>query len=729
MKFGFWHLFKTDLKHGTTNWVAAILLGGLIILPSLYAWMNIEASWDPYGRTENIKIGVVNEDTGGEVRGESIDVGETLVDSLKENDTMNWQFVTKEKAMDELEYGNYFATIIIPEDFSKKLSTVITDNPEKANIEYYVNEKINAIAPKITDKGAGAIVDKVSSQFISEVNGVIFEMFNDLGIEMEQSLPDIKRFENYIFTLEENLPEIHQILNQSLSDADKAEGMINDAQGLIPTVKDAANNGLTTVNDTLGYLEKAENRLKEMAPKIEQDLKKIQSTSQKINDFLHEIENNQPEITQGSEILNQVNGQLDSTLESLNTIETALKQLQEQNNNENNPDNGEPEQNDQQIETALNQIASIKESINTMKTNTSEVESTIQEKQQEIDERFQSLTQFSDDVNTTIDSFVKEYQQTIAPRVEEEIKQAESTLTTAKNILVEVQNTLPEIEQMLNNTEGNLAEGEEMLNYVLGEFPYVNDKINTLADKIRSIQSETDMEEIIKLLQNDPNAEKGFFEEPVTLDTNKVFPIENYGTGMTPFYTVLAIWVGGLLLISLMSTEPHDPSIYTERHMYFGRLLTFYVIGILQTFIVTFGDLFLLGVSVDSAVWFVLFGLLISLIFISIVYTLVSVFGDVGKAMAIVLLVLQIAAAGGTYPAVLLPEFFQVIHPFLPFTYGINLMREAVGGIVWDKVYADASILTLFGIAAILIGAFLKKPINHYTNKLKKKSKESGLFH
>src|SRR5690625_1294304 len=133
-----WNIFKLDLKNITTNWVVAIIIGGLIILPSLYAWLNIKASWDPYAQTGQIPIGIVNEDKGAMIRDEEIHVGDTLVDTLRKNDDFNWQFVDREKAMDEVRFGNYYAVIIVPENFSETLGTVITDEPEKAQIEYYV---------------------------------------------------------------------------------------------------------------------------------------------------------------------------------------------------------------------------------------------------------------------------------------------------------------------------------------------------------------------------------------------------------------------------------------------------------------------------------------------------------------------------------------------------------------------------------------------------------------
>ena len=296
-------------------------------------------------------------------------------------------------------------------------------------------------------------------------------------------------------------------------------------------------------------------------------------------------------------------------------------------------------------------------------------------------------------------------------------------------MLVEIQTTIPEVERVLASTSTHLKDGQGMLDQVMAEYPYVSEKVKSLANRIREVKGETDINEIIQLLQNDPQAERSFFEEPIVLNENKLFPIKNYGTGMTPFYTVLSIWVGCLLLISLLSTDAENHEDMSARQVYVGKLMTFLTIGFLQTTIVTVGDLTLLGVKANNPVWFIVFGLFISVIFMTLVYTLVTLFGDVGKALAIILLVLQIAGSGGTYPVMLLPEFFQWINPGLPFTYAIDLMREAVGGIVWRRVLTDFTFLLITGVVIFLIGYFLKEIINRRTHQLLRKSRESGLFH
>ena len=711
-----WNIFKLDLKNITTNWVVAIIIGGLIILPSLYAWLNIKASWDPYAQTGQIPIGIVNEDKGAMIRDEEIHVGDTLVDTLRKNDDFNWQFVDREKAMDEVRFGNYYAVIIVPENFSETLGTVITDEPEKAQIEYYVNEKINAIAPKITEKGASVIVEQISSQFIATVNGIIFEIFNQIGIELEADLPDIKQFESYIFTLEENLPEIHDLLINTDHDADEAGKILAKANQMIPEAKSMTASGLKEVNKAIEILNEAKNRLNEIGPKIEEDLGKAQTTFHKVNELLNDIST--IDLKQKREAaVNELKSHITSSLATMQEVEQALAQVQESSDAEN-----------ENIAHALEKIAALTISIEHMQTELEGFGQLVTENEQKINEITGRITELGNVTSTNLDEFIQTYKEDIKVAVDEKLENGKKTITQAKNMLTEIQSTIPKIERLLANTSDHLNEGKGMLKSVLGEFPYINDKVKEVANRIRKLQSEADVYDIIQLLRNDPEAERGFFSEPVVLNKNELFPIQNYGTGMTPFYTVLSLWVGSLLLISLLSTDlPHAEEIL-PREMYIGRLFTFVTIGLLQTVIVTSGNIFLIGVGVSSKVWFILFGLFISIIFMFIVYTVVSIFGDVGKAMAIVLLVLQIAGSGGTYPVVLLPEFFQAINPFLPFTYAVDLMREAVGGIIWRRVFHDMLFLAIFGVIFILAGLFLKGPVNKTMHKLLQ-SKGSRLFH
>ena len=735
-------IFRKDWRSIGSNWVAAVLLGGLIILPSLYAWFNIGASWDPYSQTDQLPVGIVNEDEGTTIRDEDIDAGDELTQELKNNDRMEWHFSNREKAMEKLKYGDYFAVIVIPKDFSEKLGTVINDKPEKAEVEYYVNEKVNAIAPKITEKGASVIVDQITSNFVSVVNGTIFDLFNELGVEFEKDLPDIKHFEEYVFKLEENLPEINRLMSDAMSDSKDAENVINQVQGLLPEAEQITREGINTIDDTTQFLNEAEGRLNELAPQVEEDLTKAQQTAKDVNEFLTDLKTPDIDLSSVEKIRGQINLQIDDSVQRINNVEGVLEQVKKASGSNQNQETNEGEEetteentarlNQEQkeaIDQAIADLDQIKEQLQGIKGDTKKIGADLADKQEEVDNLLTSLQEKSGATANKIDSFLKEYNENIEPKVLSEVESAKDTLSNARSTLKEAQTTIPEIERILSSTEENIGEGQDILAYMLNEYPYVNDKVNQLAERIREIQGETDINDIIELLKNDPMAEQSFFEEPIVLSKNSLFPIQNYGTGMTPFYTVLSLWVGALLLVSLLTTEVSGFEEVSNRQVYFGKLLTFISIGFLQTIVVTLGDLFILHVGIVHPVLFVLFGLATSFVFMLMVYTLVSVFGDVGKAMAIVFLVLQIAGSGGTYPVALLPEFFQKIHPFLPFSYSVDLMREAVGGIVWARVKEDLFFLGVFAIVFLLLGAFLKELLNKKTNQLMKKSRKSGLFH
>lgn len=719
------NIFSNDLKNVGTNWVAIIILGGLILLPSLYAWLNILASWDPYGQTEQIPVAIVNEDEGEVLRDEEIDVGEELVEELKENETMEWHFLSREEAMDELEAGNLFSVIIIPEDFSEKLGTVLNAEPEKANVEYYVNEKLNAIAPKITEKGASVIVEEISSNFISTVNGVIFELFNDLGLELEENLPDIEKFENYVFEMEEKLPTIHDTLKDTESDAKSARDLISKAQGEMPKVESTVAEGKSTIDETSSFLQEAEDRLNEVSPKIKEDLAKAKSSVDEINSFMGEIQDTDINFDNVDAIKEDLEEDVTSSIQHIDSVVEVLQAVLDNMDSEDESTNEQQEK----IEETISELNQIKTMLEEGQQNTEKIDTFLADKEKEVKDTFARINEITETAGTKIDAFINEYNETIEPTVLNEVQSAKGTLSNAREILVDIEETIPEVKSILNSTDSNLSDGEALIDEVLAEYPYVLEKITELADEIRNIQDEADINEIIELLQNDPEAERGFFMEPVELTEHKLFPIENYGSGMTPFYTILSLWVGGLLLISLLAVDVENKEPYTSREIYFGKLYFFIFLGILQCLIVTLGDLFIVDVQIANPVWFVVFGLFCSLIFITIIYTFVSILGDVGKALAIVMLVLQIAGSGGTYPVVLLPKFFQFISPFLPFTYAVDVMREALGGIVWSNVLFDLAILSIFGVVAIIFGTLLKKPINKLTNKTVEKSKESGVFH
>ncbi|SFJ61343.1 MULTISPECIES: YhgE/Pip domain-containing protein [unclassified Bacillus (in: firmicutes)] len=871
-----WRIYTTDIRNVAKHWAAIVIIIGLIILPSLYAWFNIKASWDPYGSTKDVPIAISNKDKGANLRGKDINIGKEVVDSLKKNKNLGWKFVDEKEAIHGVEHGEYYASITIPKDFSEKIATVLDDNPQKPEIQYYVNEKVNAIAPKITSKGASGIVEEIGKNFVKTANGEIFKIFNELGIDLETNLPSIEKVKDLVFKLEAQFPEINKIVDTALTDADKAQGLVTTAQDTMPKIESIIHDSQQLTKDVDTFFANNDQTLEEAPARVKRDLefaKKAADRTAQITDSLRDplanvnkesIKNNIKSV-QG--IVNGVKGvsqkipsYTDKAREELNTadpekvkeivegiqqlypgaieqIDLAIKKLQD--SNQPNKDKelkrledlktaftainkmateaaNDPSKNKQSIENSLNQIDSaakeaegladsvIDATNNAMniidngvgdkgylepaKQGLYDVQSQLQKGINFIDDiipvlndvdklaghagkttnipdtvaklnnakgdmqkginatnkaldvinsgklpskdDIENINAAAKDASKAIDDILARYDSEIVPNFNDAIAKTKKINKEAADVLNTANEKLPDVKKLLEDASKGLALGKEDVTKVKAELPEAEKKIKEIANKIREFESQEDLKDIIRLLKHDVEKQSDYFANPVNLKENKLFPIPNYGSAMSPFYTVLALWVGALLMVSLLTVEVHEEDAeYKSYHIYFGRFLTFLSVGLAQAFIVAMGDMFLLGTYVVDKFWFVLFSMLIAGVFVCIVYSLVSVFGNIGKSMAIVLLVLQVAGSGGTFPIQMTPKFFQAIYPFLPFTYAIRIIRETVGGMLWDIVWKDLLVLGIWVGIMLVIALLLKKPINKSSERFVENAKGSKLIH
>ncbi|MGU3471640.1 YhgE/Pip family protein, partial [Paenibacillus sp. D51F] len=339
----------------------------------------------------------------------------------------------------------------------------------------------------------------------------------------------------------------------------------------------------------------------------------------------------------------------------------------------------------------------------------------------------EQLRQGAEEAGRIAADLLGRYDSELAPRVAAGVKAAQKAAAEAGDALKRAHAELPAVTGLLRDAAKGIAFGQSKLDAFQSELPEAEKRIRDLAAKLRELRKKGNLGEAIDLLKSNYVQKAEFLARPIKLKQHSLFPIANYGTAMTPFFTVLSLWVGALLLVSMLSLDVHREA--AVQHAYLGRFLTFWAIGLLQSLLVTLGDILLLGVRPASPVLFVLSALLISTVFMLIVYTLVSVLGNVGKAAAIVLLVLQLAGSGGTFPVQVTAPIFRALYPFLPFTYAVGLMRETVGGILPEAARRDLSKLLLFGVIALLAGLLLKKPLGRAAGSLAAKARESGIIH
>ena len=709
-------IFRNDIKEvfrKTNTW---IIIVGLIFLPSMYAWPNILSSWDPYGHTNNIKVAVTSEDDGATVEGKELNLGKSLVEGLKNNKNLDWQFVSnKQQAEDGVRIGDYYASIVVPKNFSQDMTSVSRTEPKRATIEYTVNEKINAISPKITNSGASAIANNISKNFVETANGIIFEKLHEAGIKFEENLPSIEKAKEEIFKLNDNFSTYEQVVSELIAKVEYGSNVLNNVQNTLPEIDRVATNSIMiadkagiTINNIQGFNER-------LLPIINNHLNVVEEVSREANVIAKEIQQKPDKI----EEIKARQKALDSRLQASGERLQLVKNIFEYFNNLSN----ERLFNSQldRVTTLSNDITMIKEVNNNIYNKMDHYDEIADTVKEEFVNKSARINEVSSNMNSKLNVEV-------APLISQVLSRADVNIDKVSGIITQAQEELPAVERKLSETEVKISNAYRKLLSLQAQMPSVKSKIQKLTDEIKKADSGIDKNQLFNLLKVDYKKQAEFFANPVKLQENKLYHIENYGSAMTPFYTVLSIWVGSLLMSSLLTTKVEDEEKkYKPYQKYFGRGLLFVIISLFQTLIITLGDMYVLGTQATSPYRFVIYALLISLLFSSIIYTIVCILGNVGKAVCIVLLVLQLGSSGGTFPIQMTSEFFQALYPKVPFTYSIGLLREAVGGVYIPAVERDIKILFIY-LIIVLVGGAILVSLKARSAKLSRERERSKLF-
>ena len=709
-------IFRNDIKEvfrKTNTW---IIIVGLIFLPSMYAWPNILSSWDPYGHTNNIKVAVTSEDTGATVDGKELNLGNSLVEGLKNNKNLDWQFVSnKEEAEKGVRIGDYYASIVVPKNFSQDMTSVSRTEPQRATIEYTVNEKINAISPKITNSGASAIANNISKNFVETANGIIFERLHEAGVKFEENLPSIEKAKEEIFKLNDNFSTYESTLSELIGKVEYGYNILNNVQNTLPEIDRVATNSIMiadkagiTINNIQGFNER-------LLPIINNHLNVVEEVSKEANVIAKELQQKPDKTEEIKARQKALDNRLQASTERLQLVKNIFEYF--------NKLSSERLFNNQleRVTTLSNDITTIKEVNNNIYNKMDHYDEIADTVKEEFVNKSARVNEVSSNMNSKLNVEV-------APLISQVLSKAEVNIDKVSGIIAGAQGELPAVERKLSETEVKISNAYGKLLSLQAQMPSAKSKIQKLTDEIKKADSGINKNQLFNLLKVDYKQQAEFFANPVKLQENKLYHIENYGSAMTPFYTVLSIWVGSLLMSSLLTTKVEDEEKkYKPYQKYFGRGLLFVIISLFQTLIITLGDMYVLGTQATSPYRFVIYALLISLLFSSIIYTIVCILGNVGKAVCIVLLVLQLGSSGGTFPIQMTSEFFQALYPKVPFTYSIGLLREAVGGVYIPAVERDIKILFIY-LIVVLVGGAILVSLKARSAKLSRERERSKLF-
>lgn len=576
-------IFISDFKRLKTNVVAVVIVIGLSILPCLYAWFNILSNWSPYGpdATSNIKVAVASDDKGITIDDTEFNMGETVIEGLEANTTIGWVFTdTTEEAIDGVYSGDYYAALIMPEDFTEDMVSFLADEMEHPEITYYTNEKKNAIAPKITDKAKTAVQQTVNTQFISTLIKSCMQVSDGL---IDSSV------------LEEETGSSN-VIDMLIGKLEEADADLAVYENLLDSLMSVSGNAASTTNQFSA---------------VYPDMKSA--------------------ITSGQSAMGNLQNVTGTGLASLGTISKGLSAT---------------------FGGISNALGSIAKALDTSNGNLSQLSATL--------------------------------------------ASANISLSGTKDAITDMRGVIGGRLERLNQMKGE--EGYEILS---------------------------------KLLAHDPEEIGSFMASPVEIETEAVYEVDTYGSSMAPFYTVLALWVGGLILVAIIHTKVEmEPSFKNAKphQQFFGRYITFFLIAQIQALITVLGDLYFIGIECAHPFLFWLAASCSSFVFGFLMYALTAAFGNIGEGIAIIIMVIQVAGAGCTFPIETLPKVFQVFYQFQPFKYAMGAMKEAVAGMYRDDYWKDLTILLSYTVISLIVGLVLAVPFRKLNHILEESKEKSGVM-
>lgn len=709
-------IFLADAGRISKNVVAVVVVMGLCVIPSLYAWFNIFSNWDPYGpeATSNLKVAVVSLDKGSAVSGVELNVGDSVIEGLKSNTTIGWVFTdTEEEAVGGVDNGDYYAALVVPENFTENMISFLGGDVEHPRIVYYENEKKNAIAPKITGKAKTAVQEQVNSTFVSTLAEGIMEVSNVLSGQ-EEGAGVFDTIIGKLTELQGNLQLYSNLLNSFVGITNSASSIMATSQAVLPNLNDMVNNGRNTINSI-------QDAALNNSGSSESLLDMVTYSFEIVDGALEDLRNTVQEE------LSTVNGQLtgDSALtgdSSIAGLQTALPYIRQLFNNA--VSGWTDAETQPKIDEINGSLDAIEADLNQLSASENEVSETAEALRSSLE---QEIITCQNQIKALKDNF--EY--SVRPNLRSTMNSVQSALIDVQSVLGGMDGDFSQVEEVLSEYEGVLNEGIAGLEESRAKTDEVIASLDTVITSLRTFESDEQYQELADMLKTDPKQLAEFISSPVQLETEEIYPIANYGSAMAPFYTILALWVGALILVAIVHVKvQHEEGITDVKpyQQYFGRYIFFFLVGQVQTLITVLGEIFYIKIQCHNPFLYWLAAAISSLVFTIFIYSLTVAFGNVGEAIAVVIMVIQVAGAGGTFPIETLPKVYQYTYKYLPFPYGMNAMRECIGGMHGADYLKYIGAMGIYVVISLLIGLLLAIPFKKMNERIEHSKEKSDVM-
>ncbi|MGI6756059.1 MAG: YhgE/Pip family protein [Atopobiaceae bacterium] len=722
-----WLIFKQDFHNATKNVIALIVCIGLIIIPSLYAWFNIAGSWDPYGHTDGLRVAVANTDEGytSKTLPMQLNLGQEVSASLAQSEKIGYEITTKEEAEEGVRAGTYYAAIVIPENFTERLLSFTSSNVESASMTYLINEKENAIAPIVTDKAVSALQSDIQESLTATVSEVGINTLVNLDnyLSDDETLALAQNISAELSEGSSDLRAISQNVNAYAHVLSSASRLIDSSQELLASTDSATSDASDILSKSADGMSQVGNSLDIAASAINTAL---DSGSASMNAIDSAVDQSFDAATttadHSAQELDDVAARVETQRAAYADLAQALRELQAQL----------PADMQGVLDGAIGQVDGIVENLAAVEERLNSAAASIRNKSQSATDDRAEVQELLARAKEQVGGLKSSYQNDLRQSISTLAEKIMAASGSASSVSGQVAETLAALDETSAAAAQNLHDTEANLSDVSTQISGAADDLDGVISSLQAAAESKDLAKVRQILSAGSQDLSQFISTPVTLERVPIYAIENNGSAMAGFYTTLSLWVGAIVLVAMMRTDVSDAEAAAvgaaPRHRYLGRLGVFCILGMLQATLVALGDIFYLGIQCVDPVGFLLVCQISSIIYVNIMYALTVSFGDVGKAISVFLLVIQVAGSGGTFPVQMLPSGFQAAYPYLPFVHTISAMHECIAGHFGTVWLTELAILCIFLVASLILGLALRKPVVRLNNWIIKKLEDTKIM-
>lgn len=730
-------IFKRDLSRIRGSVVALIVAVGLVIVPTLYAWFNIAGSWDPYGNTGNLKVAVANSDDGymSDLIPVRVNIGDTVVSALRENDQLDWRFVSESDAVEGVRSGEYYAAVVIPENFSSRMMTVFSSDAEHAEIVYYENQKANAIAPRVTDKAASTVRQQIDETFAKTIS--------DVGLATTSSLlefMDGDQIAAYAGNLSGTLAGAITTLRDASGSVDEFAGLLQSSTGLLDSTSDLlasagtaskdaealvgdAKTGLSGMHDALDAAVAAINQsLKDSAGDYDAAAKAIDEAFGAADAHVSLT------VTQ----LRDASADVAKRASDMRDVQDNILAVERDVEGSDLPEKLKAEL-VQKIDIVANTVGNVANQQELLAKHLSDAAASLETGAADARAKAQAVKDGIAEAKGSIGGVKDSYNATLKQQISDLSDAVADVARRGSDMADDLGATVTDLSHAASALSDDLVGAHEVLAGASADLVSAADDLQRLKEGLDTAVTSGDLDRVRELIGSDPAALADALAAPVALDRQAVYHIKNYGSAMAPFYTTLSIWVAGIVLAAMLKANVDEADVKAlgnprPHELYLGRYAFFALLAFAQATLVCAGDLLFFGIQCEHPFQFMLVGWLAGFVFSNMIYTLTVSFGDIGKAIAVVLLVMQVAGSGGTFPIEMTADFFQAVYPFLPFTHAINAMHAAMAGAYGMEFWIELGTLSLYLIPSLALGLVFRRPVIRANRWIIEKLEETKLM-